>query len=73
MFFPFPRAQFPREKSLVPFTSSANRKPASSGGHYEDIRKAPVVRKLRNHTTVGVDHWEYGNLVVGRSGVRLSS
>ncbi|GBM89847.1 hypothetical protein AVEN_107950-1 [Araneus ventricosus] len=34
---------------------------------------APVVRKLKNLPTVGVDHWEYGTLVVGRPGRRLSS
>ncbi|GBO40472.1 hypothetical protein AVEN_64546-1 [Araneus ventricosus] len=34
---------------------------------------APVVRKLRNHPTVGIDHWGHGNLVVSRPGVRLSS
>ncbi|GBM94819.1 hypothetical protein AVEN_26530-1 [Araneus ventricosus] len=34
---------------------------------------APVVRKLKNLPTVGVDHWEYGSLAVGRPGRRLSS
>ncbi|GBM10246.1 hypothetical protein AVEN_177508-1 [Araneus ventricosus] len=34
---------------------------------------APVVRKLKNLPTVGVDHWEYGSLVVGRPGRQLSS
>ncbi|GBN56639.1 hypothetical protein AVEN_204506-1 [Araneus ventricosus] len=33
----------------------------------------PVVRKLRNHPTVGIHHWEHGSVVVGRPGVRLSS
>ncbi|GBN80048.1 hypothetical protein AVEN_176170-1 [Araneus ventricosus] len=34
---------------------------------------APVVRKLKNLPTVGVDHWKYGSFVVGRPGRRLSS
>ncbi|GBM54438.1 hypothetical protein AVEN_275639-1 [Araneus ventricosus] len=34
---------------------------------------APVVRKFRNHPTVGINHSEHGSLVVGRPGVRLSS
>ncbi|GBM33133.1 hypothetical protein AVEN_56766-1 [Araneus ventricosus] len=27
---------------------------------------SPVARKLRNHPTVGIDHWEHRSLVVGR-------
>ncbi|GBM80468.1 hypothetical protein AVEN_57304-1 [Araneus ventricosus] len=34
---------------------------------------APMLRKLKNLPTVGVDHWEYGSLVVGQPGRRLSS
>ncbi|GBM27637.1 hypothetical protein AVEN_49945-1 [Araneus ventricosus] len=34
---------------------------------------APVVIKLKNLPTVGVDHWEYGSLVVGQTGRRLYS
>ncbi|GBM08916.1 hypothetical protein AVEN_250374-1 [Araneus ventricosus] len=34
---------------------------------------APVVRKLKNIPTVGVDHWEYRSLILGRPGRRLSS
>ncbi|GBM50803.1 hypothetical protein AVEN_115983-1 [Araneus ventricosus] len=34
---------------------------------------APVVRKLKNLPSVGADHWEYGSLVVGRPGRRLSN
>ncbi|GBM13615.1 hypothetical protein AVEN_229588-1 [Araneus ventricosus] len=34
---------------------------------------APVVMKLRNHPTVGIDHWGHRRLVVGRPGVRLFS
>ncbi|GBO44734.1 hypothetical protein AVEN_120975-1, partial [Araneus ventricosus] len=34
---------------------------------------APVVMKLRNHPTVGIDHWGHGSLAVGRPEVRLSS
>ncbi|GBN46188.1 hypothetical protein AVEN_14749-1, partial [Araneus ventricosus] len=33
----------------------------------------PVVMKLRNHPTVGIDHWGHGSLAVGRPEVRLSS
>ncbi|GBO26416.1 hypothetical protein AVEN_245864-1 [Araneus ventricosus] len=33
----------------------------------------PVVRKLKNLPTVGVDLWEHRSLVVGRPGRRLSS
>ncbi|GBO03885.1 hypothetical protein AVEN_62409-1 [Araneus ventricosus] len=33
---------------------------------------APVVKKLKNFPTVGVDHWENGSFVVGRPG-RLRS
>ncbi|GBM53443.1 hypothetical protein AVEN_109349-1 [Araneus ventricosus] len=29
--------------------------------------------KLRNHPTVGIDHWGHGSLVVDRLGVRFSS
>ncbi|GBN09010.1 hypothetical protein AVEN_131000-1, partial [Araneus ventricosus] len=32
-----------------------------------------VVRKSRNHPTVGIDHWGDRRLVVGRMAVRLSS
>ncbi|GBL77758.1 hypothetical protein AVEN_152971-1 [Araneus ventricosus] len=32
-----------------------------------------VVMKLRNHPTVGIDHWGHRRLVVGRTAVRLSS
>ncbi|GBN66764.1 hypothetical protein AVEN_52333-1 [Araneus ventricosus] len=38
-----------------------------------ETEDAPVVMKLRNHPTVGIDHWGHGSLVVGRTGVRLSS
>ncbi|GBM29264.1 hypothetical protein AVEN_155218-1 [Araneus ventricosus] len=34
---------------------------------------APVWRNSRTFPTVGIDHWEYGGLVVGRPGRRFSS
>ncbi|GBM17344.1 hypothetical protein AVEN_13227-1 [Araneus ventricosus] len=34
---------------------------------------ALVVMKLRNHPTVGIDHWEHRSLVVGHTAVWLSS
>ncbi|GBM70620.1 hypothetical protein AVEN_248555-1, partial [Araneus ventricosus] len=34
---------------------------------------ALVVRKPRNHPTVGIDHWGDKRLAVGRMAVRLSS
>ncbi|GBN41877.1 hypothetical protein AVEN_224613-1 [Araneus ventricosus] len=34
---------------------------------------ALVVRKSRNHPTIGIDHWGDKRLVVGRMAVRLSS
>ncbi|GBM36049.1 hypothetical protein AVEN_274451-1 [Araneus ventricosus] len=62
---------FPARKESSTF--HFNRKPTTPGDHQEDIREAPVVMKLRNHPTVGIDHWGHGSLVVGLPGVQLSS
>ncbi|GBN21010.1 hypothetical protein AVEN_37403-1 [Araneus ventricosus] len=71
MFFPS-RETVSREKSRASSTLQPQHTWWSLRDEQCSFHVTPVVMKLRNHPTVGFDHWKIGSLMLV-AGVRLSS